>query len=141
MPRDRSERIGIIVSAVLHLGAILWLLLGGIFFSHEVEPTTITTEVSLISSAEYDAMVAAAPTAPVETPAQPSLPEPIAAEEPAPQPTEEPTPETVTPEPPVAEPVPDAAPEALEEPDTTTIVADTPPTPPQPPVEEPSEFP
>ena len=46
MPRRRSERIGFIVSAGMHLGAILWLLVGGIFFSHDLPATSVTTEVS-----------------------------------------------------------------------------------------------
>ena len=138
MPRRRSERIGFIVSAGMHLGAILWLLVGGIFFSHDLPATSVTTEVSLISSAEYDAMVAAAPRAPEETPAQPSLPEPPAAEEPAPAPVEEAQPETVTPEPPVAEPEPDVSPDVAELTPPVAEVTDTPPTPIMPPSEEPA---
>ncbi|MCV2867959.1 hypothetical protein OEW28_04905 [Defluviimonas sp. WL0002] len=138
MPRDRSKRIGFIVSAGFHLGVILWLLVGGIFFSHDMPPTSVATEVSLISAAEYEAMVAAAPRAPEETPAQPSLPAPPAAEEPAPAPVDEAEPETVTPEPPVAEPEPDVAPDVTELTPPAAEVTDTPPSPIMPPVEEPS---
>ncbi|MCV2866224.1 hypothetical protein [Defluviimonas sp. WL0075] len=138
MPRARAERIGFMVSAGFHLGVILWLLLGGIFFSHDMPPTSVATEVSLISSAEYDAMIAAAPKAPEETPAQPSLPAPPAAEEPAPAPVAEAQPETQTPEPPAAEAEPDVSPDVTELTPPVAEVTDTPPTPIMPPVEEPS---
>jgi hypothetical protein len=138
MPRQRSERIGFIVSAGVHLGAILWLLVGGIFFSHDMPPTSVATEVSLMSAAEFDALVAAAPRAPEETPLQPSLPEPPAAEEAAPAPVEEAEPETVTPEPPVAEPEPDVSPDVTDLTPPAAEVTDTPPTAILPPSEEPS---
>ena len=60
---DRSQRIGMIVSGVAHLGAILWLIIGGIFFAHDLPPTVATAEVSLMSSAEFAALQARAPTA------------------------------------------------------------------------------
>lgn len=126
------------VSAGFHLGVILWLLLGGIFFSHDMPPTSVATEVSLISSAEYDAMIAAAPKAPEETPVQPSLPAPPAAEEPALAPVAEAQPETQTPEPPAAESEPDVSPDVTELTPPVAEVTDTPPTPIMPPVEEPS---
>ena len=88
MPMDRSERIGLIVSGGAHVGAILWLLVGGIFFSHDMPPPVATAEVSLMSQSDYDAMIAAAPKAATEAPPQPSLPEPPQAEPtpPAPEP-------------------------------------------------------
>ena len=136
MPMDRSERIGLIVSGGAHAGAILWLLVGGIFFSHDMPPPVATAEVSLMSQSDYDAMIAAAPKAATEAPPQPSLPEPPQAEptppapepdtqsDPAPQPQPEPQPE------------PDASPDVTEIAPPQAEVADTPPTPPTPPSEQ-----
>jgi outer membrane biosynthesis protein TonB len=99
MPMERSERIGMMVSGGAHAGAILWLLIGGVFFSHDMPPPVATAEVSLMSQSEFDAMVAAAPKATTEAPPQPSLPEPAATEptppsaEPAPEPAPQPEPE------------------------------------------------
>lgn len=62
------------ISGAGHLGLIGWVLLGGVFAA-EPEPAQVT-EVSVISSAEFDAMVAAA-TSPdqVTEIAQPAAPE------------------------------------------------------------------
>ncbi|MFM2355917.1 MAG: hypothetical protein RLZZ528_1653 [Pseudomonadota bacterium] len=108
---DSTERTGLIVSGVGHGALILWALVGGLF-NHEDDPAAIsTTEVSLISSAEFDAMVAAAPRAETALPDQPNIPEaePVEA---APEPVEEVPPETeATPvaEPPPAEEAPDVS--------------------------------
>lgn len=135
---ERSQRIGLIVSGAAHLGAILWLLVGGIFFSHEMPPPVATAEVTLMSEAEFSALQAAAPNAVTELPPQPSVPEPPAAEEVPPAPEAETPPETATPDAPEPEPEPDAAPDVTEITPPATVVEDTPPTPPAPPVEEPS---
>lgn len=136
---DRSERIGMIVSGVAHLGAILWLILGGIFFSHDLPPPVATAEVTLMSEAEFSALQAAAPTAPTEAPPAPSVPEPPAAEEAPPAPVAETAPEPAPPAEPEAQPEPDTAPDVTELTPPETVVEDTPPTPPAPPVESPAD--
>jgi hypothetical protein len=133
MPMERSERIGMMVSGGAHAGAILWLLIGGVFFSHDMPPPVATAEVSLMSQSEFDAMVAAAPKATTEAPPQPSLPEPAATEptppsaEPAPEPAPQPEPEP--------QPEPDPSPDVTELTPPEAEVEDTPPTPPSPPIE------
>lgn len=133
---ERSRRIGLIVSGAAHLGAILWLLVGGIFFSHDLPPPVATAEVTLMSEAEFSALQAAAPRATTEAPPQPSLPEPPLAEEAPPAPEVETPPAAVVPETPEPQPEPDAAPDVTEITPPATVVEDTPPTPPAPPVEE-----
>ncbi|MDI3336516.1 hypothetical protein QKW60_08870 [Defluviimonas aestuarii] len=120
---ERSERTGLIASGAAHLGAILWLILGGIFFSHDLPPPVETAEVTLMSEAEFAALSAAAPTAPTETEPAPSLPEPAPVEETPPAPEPEPEPEIV---PEVTEPTP-----------PEPVVEEMPPTPPTPPTEVP----
>lgn len=133
---ERSRRIGMMVSGGAHLGAILWLMLGGLFFSHDLPPPVASAEVSLISSAEFSALAAAAPRAPTEAPPQPSPP--VAAEAPpAPEATAEATPEAAPAPPPDAAPA-DAAPDVTDLAPPATVVEDAPPTPPAPPVEEPA---
>lgn len=135
---DRSERIGMIVSGVAHVGVILWLILGGIFFSHDLPPPVATAEVTLMSEAEFSALQAAAPTATTEAPPEPSVPEPPAAEETPDAPVAESAPEPVRPAEPEPQPEPDAAPDVTELAPPETVVEDTPPTPPAPPVESPA---
>ncbi len=92
---------GQIISGVAHAGVILWVVLGDWLFRAPTLPEIEVAEVSLMSSAEFDAMVAAAPSAP-EPVAEP-LEEP--AVEPAPEPTPEPPAEQEpSPEVPVIEP-------------------------------------
>ncbi|MGB5869937.1 MAG: hypothetical protein WBH04_07040 [Albidovulum sp.] len=135
MPMERAERIGLIVSGGGHGALLLWALLGGIFFSHDLPSQITTTEVSLMSSAEFAAVQAAAPTAPTESPPQPSVP---AAAEPTPTPEPQAAPDTATPTPPAPQAEPDAAPDVSELAPVGTEVVDTPPPPQTPPVEEPS---
>lgn len=68
--------IGHYISGAGHLGLIGWLLLGGLF-SARPEPFEMT-EVSVISGAEFDAMIAAtqAPASATEV-AQPAAPSPV----------------------------------------------------------------
>lgn len=139
MPVDRSERIGMIVSGVAHLGVILWLILGGIFFSHDLPPPVATAEVTLMSEAEFSALQAAAPTAATEAPPAPSVPEPPAAEPVPEAPVAETAPEPAPPVEPEAQPEPDAAPDVTELTPPETVVEDTPPTPPAPPVDSPAD--
>ncbi|MEZ5778966.1 MAG: cell envelope biogenesis protein TolA [Paracoccaceae bacterium] len=124
---ERSERIGMIASGVAHLGVILWLILGGIFFSHDLPPPVTTSEVTLMSEAEFAAIQAAAPKAVEETPPEPVVPEP-AVTEPAPEP--EPAP-AVIPEP-APEPEPEPLPEPEPEPTPEPAIETPPPAPQQP---------
>ncbi|MBN2630754.1 MAG: cell envelope biogenesis protein TolA [Rhodobacteraceae bacterium] len=99
---------GTLISGIGHGVAILWVILGDWLFAPQDAPPVEVAEVSLISSAEFDALVAAAPSTPepaptpkprpepeptpqVEPPApvQPDLPEP----QPTPEPEQEPLPE------------------------------------------------
>lgn len=134
---ERSRRIGMMVSGGAHLGAILWLMLGGIFFSHDLPPPVASAEVSLMSSAEFSALAAAAPRAVTEAPPQPSAP---AAAETAPEAAAEAAPEAAPAPAPAPEAAPaDAAPDVTDLTPPATLVEDRPPTPPAPPVEEPSD--
>lgn len=135
---ERSRRIGMMVSGGAHLGAILWLMLGGLFFSHDLPPPVASAEVSLISSAEFSALAAAAPRALTEAPPQPSPPaaaEDAPAPAPAPDAAAEAQPEAAL-APDAA--TPDAAPDVTDLTPPATVVEDVPPTPPAPPVEEPA---
>ncbi len=130
---ERSERTGLIVSGGAHLGAILWLMLGGIFFSHDLPPPVVTAEVSLMSEAEFTALQAAAPRAVTEAPAEPSLPEPAPAEAAPAVPEPEAAPQPAEPTPPEQPAEPDPAPDVTALTPPETEVEDTPPTPPTPP--------
>lgn len=108
---------GVIISGIGHIGLILWVLIGGFFTRHEA-PEIAVTEVSLISSAEFEAIQAASPTAPAPEPAQteiaapaPVQPEP---EAPPPEPVVETPPSPVTPPSPTPEPAPETAPDVAE---------------------------
>ena len=136
---DRSERTGLIVSGVAHIGAILWLMLGGIFFSHDLPPPVETAEVTLMSEAEFAALSAAAPTAPTESAPEPSLPEPAPVEEAPPAPEPETQPDTSEPAEPEPQPEPDIAPDVAELTPPEPEVEDTSPTLPSPPTEAPVE--
>ncbi|MEP5730583.1 MAG: energy transducer TonB [Sulfitobacter sp.] len=119
------------ISGAGHLGLIGWLLLGGLF-SPDPEPFEMT-EVSVITGADFDAMVAAAqsPQSVTEV-AQPAVPQPPADE--APELTS--TPDDVIEQPaplqtetPPEDPVPEIAEQALP---PETPVEDTPPELPEP---------
>lgn len=129
---------GTIISGVGHAGLILWVVLGDWLFQPQDQPAMVATEVSLLSEAEFDALVAAAPSTP-DPAEQPSLPEvtpptpvepTLEAETPQPEPVEEPAPSQEPPTP-QAEPEPEAAPEAVEvapvpEPEVTETLPDQP---------------
>ena len=124
---DQAERTGLIFSGAGHGVLILWALIGGLFNFDDDQAAITSTEVSLISSAEFAAMQAAAPTAVTEAPEEIALPEaqPEVAE---PEPVEEAEPEVAEPAPepePVAEP--DTAPDVSEITPPETVVEDTPP--------------
>lgn len=90
---------GTLISGAGHAALILWVVLGDWLFAPQDAPPVQVAEVSLISTAAFDAMVAAAP----------STPEPLPAAEPAPEPS--PQPETVVEPPPVQPDVPTPQPE------------------------------
>jgi len=123
---DRASTI----SALGHLGVILWAVMGDWLFSPKDMPPMDVAQVSLVSEGEFQAMMASAPkpdpaATPSEDPPKIATPEPVdtslPAPEPAPQPeepvaVEEILPETVPVSPdvqPVA--VPEPAPQVAEE--------------------------
>ncbi|MCZ8154098.1 MAG: cell envelope biogenesis protein TolA [Rhodobacteraceae bacterium] len=129
---------GQIISGIAHAGVILWVVLGDWLFRAETLPEIEVAEVSLMSSAEFDAMMAAAPppaAEPVEPAAEPEpvepAPEPEAVEPPEPVQPEEPPPPAEEP-PPVAppeEPLPEdlpqeAVPQPIETPDPVAPIAE-----------------
>ncbi len=127
---------GTIISGVGHAALIVWVLMGDWLFQPQDQPAIAATEVSLLSEAEYDALVAAAPSTPTPS-EQPSLPEvtpptpvepTLEAVELQPTPTEEAPPPQEAPEP-QAQPEPETAPEAVEiapvpEPEVTETLPD-----------------
>ena len=111
---------GQIISGAGHAGLILWVLVGGFFSTPEDAPAVAVTQVSLLSSAEFDAMVAAAPSAPdaakPETTPEIAAPKPVKPEaDPAPTPAASPRPK------PAPKPDPAPAPAADANPDVTEI--------------------
>ncbi len=96
---------GLLISGLGHLGLVLWALLGGWFTWTSEPPVIPVANVSLISTSEFDAMMAAAPLAD-ETAATPVL-QPAATDTPKPKP--KPAAEApAEPSPPPAEPAPSA---------------------------------
>jgi hypothetical protein len=124
---------GQIISGVGHAGLILWVLVGGFFHTPDDAPAVSVTSVSLVSSAEFDAMLSAAPNPPVDQPeqAQPeeAQSDPVSSPRPAAKPNR---PEPPTPEPaPETDPNPDASeiaalaqPEVIEAPEPIAPVAE-----------------
>ncbi|TDQ57773.1 cell division and transport-associated protein TolA [Phaeovulum veldkampii DSM 11550] len=131
MPMNRTDRIGIGLSAALHLGLIVWVAFGDWLFRPKPPQAIEMTEVAVMSEAEFAALVAAAPKPSDRPVSEPEAPRPAARPEP-PEPEPTPAPE---PEP---EPAPEPTPEP--EPDPEPEVADLPPPLPVPPVEVPSEM-
>ncbi|MFN4173134.1 MAG: cell envelope biogenesis protein TolA, partial [Pseudorhodobacter sp.] len=110
---------GVIISGAGHAGLILWVLIGGFFQRPDDALAVPMTEVSLLSGAEFEALLAASPTAPPPEPAQTDVAAPAPV---APDPTPEPIAPVVEapPEqapPPAPMPEPDAAPPALPDPE------------------------
>ena len=115
------------LSAVGHLGVILWAVLGGWLFAPKDMPPMEVASVSLMSEGEYQAMMASAPkpdpaVEPAEAPPVVQPPEPVDTALPEPEAPAEPTPvEEVLPEEvPVAPEVqtvavPEPAPQVAEE--------------------------
>lgn len=117
---------GTVISAVGHVGVVLWVLVGDWLFADAPAQEVIVTSVSMITSDEFNALQAAATATPSEEPApvKPQArpepePEPEPLPEPEPEPLPEPEPEPLPePEPePVVEPPPSDAPQAEEEQD------------------------
>ncbi|MBE0553197.1 MAG: cell envelope biogenesis protein TolA, partial [Rhodobacteraceae bacterium] len=65
---------GTTLSAIGHAGLILWVALGDWLFAPNDAPEMQVAEVSLISEADYQAMMASAPkpAEPAEQPAEPA---------------------------------------------------------------------
>lgn len=137
---------GVIISGIGHAGLILWLLVGGWFSAPDSLPEVAVTEVSLLSAAEFDALVTAAPTPPEVALPRPAprpkpAPEPAPTPEPAPAPEPAPTPEPTPPEPlpappaEVAQPIPVPPSPVAPEPQPIARVAPLPAAPPPPLVE------
>ncbi len=108
---ERRFQTGTVVSAIGHAGVILWVLLGDWLFSPAPPQEIVLTSVDFVTSAEFDAMQAAATETPAEEPAPvrpQARPEEAVVPEPEPEPAPEPEPQ---PEPaPVPEPEPEPAP-------------------------------
>lgn len=102
---------GTLISGAGHAALILWVILGDWLFQRKDAPPVEVAEVSLMSSAEFDAMVAAVPSTPAPAP------EPVAEDAPEPAPADTPAP--VQPPPPVVAdlPAPEAAPAPVPEPE------------------------
>ena len=54
---------GVIISGFGHVGLILWAILGGWISAPQEVPEIQVVDVSMISTAEFDAMTSSAPTA------------------------------------------------------------------------------
>jgi hypothetical protein len=115
---DTRFQTGTVVSAIGHVGVILWVLIGDWLFTDAPADEVIVTSVSMISSEEFAALQAGATPTPSEEPAPvrpQARPEEVVEPEPEPQPEPEPVPE---PEPePEPEPVPEPEPAPEPEPD------------------------
>ena len=105
-------KIGAYVSGAGHAGLFVWLLIGGFFVSRDDFDAIRVTDVSIISTDEFQAMQPSGP----ETGDAPPAMEAPAVDQPAPAVSEEVAP--VAPEAPAAveEVVPDTAPAPVEEP-------------------------
>lgn len=105
---------GTVVSAIGHAGLVLWVLVGDWLFPARPTEEIILTSVSMVTSAEFDALQAAATATPAEEPA-PVKPQPRPEPEPVPTVEPEPAPE------PLPEPEPEPLPEPLPEPEPEPI--------------------
>lgn len=85
------------ISAIGHLGVILWAAMGDWLFAPKDMPPMEVAEVSLLTEGEYQAMLASAPkpdpaAEPSEEPPAVAAPDPIEADLPEPEPLPEPDP-------------------------------------------------
>lgn len=121
--RERTGmNTGQIVSAAGHVTVFLWIMFGDWLFQPKDMPEVTVAEVSLMTSSEFDEMVAAAPAAAPEQPAE------AKPETPAEQPAEPVKPAET--EPPVVEDIPEDvpvsdAPQPIEAPEPVAPLADT----------------
>ncbi|ESW59881.1 MAG: hypothetical protein Q27BPR15_14960 [Rhodobacter sp. CACIA14H1] len=83
---------GQIISGVAHAGVILWVVLGDWLFRADTLPEMQVAEVSLMSSAEFDALVASAPKPVEQAEAEPAAEEPVVTPPEPVQPEETPPP-------------------------------------------------
>ena len=117
---------GTIFSGIGHAGVILWVLVGEWLFAPDPVEEVIVTQVSMMTSAEFDALQAAATASPAEDPApvRPEpRPEPVVEPEPQPEPEPEPEPEPLPEPEPEPLPEPELEPEPLPEPEPAPEVA------------------
>jgi hypothetical protein len=125
---EKRFQTGTVVSAILHAGVILWVLVGDWLFAPDPAQETITMIVSTVTSDEFDALQAASTPSPAEEPAPvrpEARPEELAQPEPEPEPEPEPLPEP-EPEPlpdpePLPEPEPEPVPEAQPQPNDLAV--------------------
>ena len=82
---------GTIISGIGHLGLILWVVLGDWLFAPKDMPEIAVAEVSMISEAEFAALVSSAPVKPAPAPDQPEItpPDPVQPDLPAAEPAPE----------------------------------------------------
>jgi hypothetical protein len=107
---------GTILSGIGHAALILWVILGDWLFAAQDTPEIAVTTMTMMTSAEFDAMKAAVASPPrpqakprVETPpVEVATPEPVIPDTPEPPPEPEPQPEP--------EPVPEVPPEPAPDP-------------------------
>jgi hypothetical protein len=127
---------GTIFSGIGHAGLILWVLLGDWLFAPQPNAEIAVTQVSMMTSAEFDAMKAAVSSPPrpqakppAKTPAKEvAAPEPLKPDTPDPAPEPKPDPKPA-PDPvpaPDPAPLPDPQPEATPTPDPTPQPLDVP---------------
>lgn len=105
---------GTLVSGLGHAGLILWVILGDWLFASAPADQVIVTQVSMMTSAEFDALQAAAST-PTPSPEPAPKPQPRPEPKPEPAPAPAPAPEPVVEPTPAPEPVPEDLPTAAEE--------------------------
>ncbi len=121
---------GQIISGVAHAGVILWVILGDWLFRAPMLPEIEVAEVSLMSGAEFDAMMAAAPPRPAPEPVpEPVAQEPVIETPQAVQPSEPPPaaepPPVAVPDEPLPEDLPvEAVPQLIETPDPVAPIAE-----------------
>lgn len=107
---ERRFETGTVVSAVGHLGVVLWVLVGDWLFPASAPPEPLVMTVSTLTSAEFDALQAASTPNPADEPA-PEVPATRPAARPDPQPAPDPVPD------PAPAPEPTPAPDPVPEPD------------------------
>ncbi len=105
-------KVGTYVSGAGHAGLFVWLLIGGFFVSHDDFDAIRVTDVSIISTDEFQAIQ---PSGPETGDAPPAMDAP-AVDQPAPAVSEDVAPVAPAAPAPVEEVAPDAAPAPVEEP-------------------------